>query len=192
MKLSTLAKRLADKTNTPILEGILLGKAPKEDLPGGCMSWTGAYDGGRSRLKLRRTHLGEVYSEQYFDRPVPVIKFQGKKHQVRRLIFQLLFKPDYEYRLIPTCNGNLCVNPLHHSVQRIGVPKNGPEASEIEEPIVSDEWHQADVDELLEFLFLEDAPTTFQEVLDHPFFEEGPPIEMVREGLQKMNKEHLL
>lgn len=191
MKLSTLARRLAEKTGTPILEKVVLGEEPIEALPSDCMPWEGAVDGIRDpRLALRRTYSGEVYSEKRLDRPSPVIKFQGKKLRVVRLIFQLIQKPDYEYRLIRTCEDHpRCVNPLHYSVQRIGTPEQGPE---VEEPTISSDWLQIDVDELLEFLFLEASPTSLEEVMAHPFMEEGPPIEMVRDGLINMNKEHLL
>jgi hypothetical protein len=56
MKLETLAKRLAAKTNTPELEKVVLGQADITTLSMECMLWTGAAQGvsPRPQGKIRR------------------------------------------------------------------------------------------------------------------------------------------
>lgn len=198
MKLSKLASRLANKTGTPELEGVILGERPVEDLPTDCMIWTGATVGrsGKFRQVLTRDGTGAATPSSRRDNPTGIMVVEGKRVFVRRLIYQLLFKPDFEYQMRRQCPEERCVNPLHWKIHTkdlsVHEPEPEPEPEEAEtEPPISSDWLQSDVDECLDYA-LADGPTCWEEVIHHEMFEDNPPPEMVKEALIKANKEHLL
>jgi hypothetical protein len=194
MKLSTLIKRLAEKTDTPILEQVLLGEKGIEELPQTCILWTGSCGNkGRTRVKLKRDSMNRtqmVTEKEYQDVRV---MFQGQRIRVPRLIFQLMFKPNYEYRLYRVCGGeDTCVNPLHWKMKRVEKEDTSlPPEPEIEPVMMGLEWTQEEVDEILELIFDQSVPRSFEELMQHDFLEDSPPEEMIRIGLQKMNKDYL-
>lgn len=110
---------------------------------------------------------------------------------VHRLIYQLIAKPDHEFRMTQICGGDpLCVNPLHWSVKKVepkyedkeegGPPVFQPDA----------DWTDAEIDELLETLFVLRNPLTWSDVIEDVLMTDAP-AEMVRQGLLRMSKDHL-
>ncbi|MCG7629049.1 hypothetical protein MHM88_14655 [Epibacterium sp. MM17-32] len=194
MKLETLAKRLAEKTNTPILEQVVLGEAPITELPTECMTWTGAKLGAAPRKgpRVSREARDGLTIAQVQDQPYGIIRWQKKTISVRRLLFQLINKPDYEFRMRCDCNVPLCVNPLHYTVEDI-TPEDVDQDGHTLEDITFDGdegWELGEVEELVEILLTENEPSSWEEVVDHPLMEDVPP-ELLREVLVKLNKEHL-
>lgn len=193
MKLNTLARRLAEKTGHPILEDILLGNLPISEMPEGCMVWTGAKTrpGREHKPRIRRDGKGWLCPVLEEQRPQAIIRYQKKTHLVRRLIFSILMKPDYEFRMVRTCQGHdLCVNILHYTIEPIALEPPTPPTPSVDEggpPEMSEDWTEDEVRELLEIVLDRGGV----EVLDDPLLFDAPP-KMVREQLIAMGKEHIL
>lgn len=189
MKLLTLAKRLAEKTNTPALEKVVLGELPVTELPMDCMVWTGAKYGGPRRGP--RTHrsvrdglrIEVVENERFYG----VIRWQKKRIAVRRLLFLLINKPDYEFRMFNECGVDLCVNPLHHRVENVDPPEE-PVEEPSEDPDA--DWLLSEVAEIIEIVLLEHEPKSWDDVVAYPLTQDVPH-DMMREVLTQMNKRHL-
>ena len=194
MKLSTLARRLAEKTNTPVLEEVILGEASFEDLPGECIVWTGAKHYSKPAYRYQRRRNSQMLPVPYIvkDRPVGVIRYAGKRHHVHRLVFQLIFKPPYEFRLFRQCGTDLCVNPLHWHLEPLQnhSPPSKPQ-SEPEPPpeLMSMEWTRQDVVDILELKLMTEQPKSFEEVLG--YYDEDVDPDLVREVLIEAGKGHL-
>lgn len=194
MKLETLAKRLAAKTNTPILEKVVLGQAPISDLPSECMIWTGAALYAKKRAKprtLRSPRDGLRMDMIEDERPVGIIrhgkteKGNPKTISVHRLIFTLAMNPQFEFRMWNDCGQPCCVNPMHFEVQETTSTVPEPPA-----PEVNTDWTEDDLEELLEFILAEQDPRSWEDIIGNPDLE-GAPEFMVRDVLKRMNKEHL-
>ena len=194
MRIETLAKRLAQKTNTPVLEDVVLGKRPVQDLPMDHMMWTGAMDGKFDGYKVRKAldRRGEgYYLNMVRSYPIPIIRWQGAKIAVHRLIFQLINKPDYEFRMKNTCCVLGCVNPLHWTAEAI--TRNEPEPDAVPDFMMAsdDAWTDEEVEEMLEILFTEQSPANWGDVMTAPLME-GAPEDKVQRVLAKLNRRHLL
>lgn len=191
MKLETLAKRLAEKTDTPVLEDVILGHREISELPSTCMVWTGAKtrkERSDWQLELIRGGTGYLSAQMVQRNPYAKIKYQGVSHLVSRLMIKLLIDPPYQFRMRQTCSTPLCVNPLHWELNPVEKKKviEVPEAPEIETG-----WTLESTVEMLE-LILEDVPppSSWEEVINHIDME-GAPEHLVRTGLIQINKEHL-
>lgn len=192
MKIETLFRRLAEKTNTPQLEQILKGKAPLTDLPDHCMVWTGPkIIRDKPRFQRRMTTRG--WNEWIVPAQPPTAKivWQGKMMQVQRLLIQLLMKPDYEYRARHVCHTELCVNPLHYGIEPLYLQPPRPVADIPECPEISSEWTREEVDEMVEILLTEENPLCWNDIINTTHLE-GAPEDLVREVLKEKRKEHLL
>lgn len=188
MRLETLAKRLAQKTNTPILEQVILGQANLEELPATCMIWTGAKNGDGIRMRTSRNSKRGILVERVVERAYGVINWQGKRTSVARLVFQLTQKPDYEFSLWNCCGVGLCVNPRHYQVKTPVVEIEAQEGSfyvGTDEDIPEDE-----LEELIEIMLLNYDPRSWDDVASAEILE-GISHEQIRGMLLKMNKEHL-
>lgn len=193
MKLETLAKRLAERTGTPVLEDVILKDKEISELPSECMVWTGAKTRKvRSNYRLEMIQSGNGYtSAQMVQRnPYAKIKYQGTTHLVPRLLIKLLLDPPYQFRMTQICVTPLCVNPLHWEMNRVEPNRiKIPEVPDI--PEIETSWSLETTVEMLE-LILEDVPppSCWEDVINHIDLE-GAPEHLVREGLIKINKEHL-
>ena len=188
MRIETLAKRLAEKTNTPILEQVILDQADMRDLPMSCMPWMGAKLGTRPRMRTNRHTQKGLLVEHVSERPYGVISWQGNRISVSRLIFQLIQKPDYRFRMWNECETPLCVNPFHFRIEKIEEEEQQPEETFFigeDEDIAEEE-----IEELVEILLTDYDPRSWQEVIEAEILE-GIPHEPIRKMLIKMNKEHL-
>jgi len=194
MRRETLFKRLAEKTNYPLLEKILLGEVPHEDLTMDCLPWTGA--------KMARTSNGRVKSincrkqglrvtQVFNERQYGVINWQKKQTPVHRVLFLLLYKPSYEFKMANHCGTPLCVNPLHFEIREVTGEHKPPPISEIPPmPDLDDPWSPEEVEEIVEMLLDQHTPTCWEDVISRPMME-GVPHDMVREYLTSINKGHL-
>lgn len=193
MKLETLAKRLAKKTNTPILEQIVLGQAPITDLPSECMIWTGGAFQEKERKGLRTSRSrsdGLRIDKIENERPFGVIR-RGKTEKgapktisVHRLIFSLAVKPQFKFRMWNDCGVPRCVNPLHFEVQETSPSIPEPPLE------VNTDWTEDELEELLEVILTEQDPRSWEDIINDPNLEDAPES-MVRDVLKRLNKEHL-
>lgn len=182
MKLETYARRLAEKTNTPILEQILLGRAPFSDLPHTCMPWTGRTAGPKERrVKVRVMQNGPVQVEE---KPYGVLVVEGKRIPAHRYIFMLMHRPQYEFRMRNDCGNTLCCNPMHWTV--FGEPANEPEPCFEEEP-----WTQSDVNALLDQALATRQLNSWQDVTQCLLLLDCPH-EMLVQALKEFRKTELL
>ena len=192
MKLETLAKRLAEKTGTPVLEQVILGQEPVERLPDDHMIWTGAAN-GRSfghRLIKRRDANNVAFPDMILDMPYGVVNWQGKRISVHRLIFQLIVKPDYEFRMTTACGVSCCVHPLHWEVSKVEPAHKETDAVPDFEFSGDDDWTSEEVEELVEIVLGEQSPETWDDVLLSPLME-GVPEDLLRACLLDLGKGHL-
>lgn len=135
-------------------------------------------------------------SFQMVNRPLyATIKYQGNKFLVQRLIYQLIAKPDFEYRMTRLCPNELCVNPMHWEVNPI---LNREMAPKIEfSPMEEDEfpgmdWTQEDTEEMVDAILGDDPPPTcWDEVINHIDLM-GAPEDWVRGALIRFNREDLM
>lgn len=190
MNLNILAKRLAEKTHTPILAQVILGEAPIEALPNECMVWTGARSFGQRhvRRKLQRGRDKFLYPTTTIVKPYGQITYQGKRMVVQRLVYQLLMNPPQDFRLTQLCQTDCCVNPLHWSM----TPLREEADVEVEAPPEFHEgWNEAEVDEIVGVYFDMEVPSNWEEIVNHPLLQDVP-TEMLRDALVRIHKEHLL
>jgi hypothetical protein len=192
MRLETLAKRLADKTNTPILEQIILDEALITDLPETCMIWTGTANHNSKETRFRRVRAadGSVWLTAALDEPQGLIQFEGKRQMVNRLIMSLVAKPDFEFRMTKECQSPLCVNPIHWSIRETLPKKALPPEEDTEMGINQGAWTFKEAEELIEILLTEQSPKCFEDVVNATLMEECPH-DLAREVLLKLNKGHL-
>jgi len=192
VKLETLAKRLAEKTGVPLLEQVVLGKAPVTDLSMDHIIWRGALKGNGEGLRLltRRDANNVAYPDFIRETPYGVIMWQKRRISVHRLLFQLTTQPDYEYRMYSDCQIPGCVHPLHWTVEKI--ERTEPEPDEVPDFEISggDDWTPEEVVELVEILLTEQAPKNWEEVIAAELME-GVPEGMLRNCLNEMGKGHL-
>ncbi|MDF0603574.1 hypothetical protein P1J78_22855 [Psychromarinibacter sp. C21-152] len=194
MRIETLARRLAQKTNEPLIEKLVLGEIEVTDLPMEHIIWTGNADGGTNthRSKMERDYGNLPYKTVVRDKKRPVIKWQGKRIGVARLLFQIATKPNFEFRLKSLCGEDMCVNPLHRTVEQINgqfAPPPPEEAPDIGNR-GDDDWTFEEGVEIAEMMLTENTPTCWDEVVALPITE-GMPEDLLREVLIHLNKEHL-
>lgn len=195
MKIETLAKRIAEKTDSPVMGDVILGSAVPQDLPTECVLWAGATTGKRAlRQRVRRDYGNLAYPGFEFDRPRAVVNFEKKRHYVNRLLFEKLASPGFPYRLEPLCGQDLCVNPLHFHPKEIR-PGGYETFSEVEAPpedfSMDDPWTIEEAAEIIEMALTEHSPTTWFDLMKLPCMEDVPKT-MVSEYLASINKQHLL
>lgn len=185
MKLETLARRLAEKTNTPELEDVILGQSNIDTLPMTCMEWTGAAFGVSPRKDFRKSRSSARgwQVDLVKDKPYGVMQWQGKVIAVRRLIFQLINKPDFPFRMWNTCGSTLCVNPFHYSITSVE-----PAEETIVEIEDGDAFPYEEALEIVEAVLTGHDLENFRE---NPMLEDIPE-DLLREVLTDLNKEHLL
>lgn len=194
MKLNTLAKRLAEKTATPILEQVILGEAPITALPSECMIWSGRRTiPSRKRVnQLRRSPEGFLYPVNRVLIPYGVVKYQTKTWLVHRLITNLVQNIEGDFLMECLCERELCVNPLHWHAKP--VKSKDPETDEITDlqpPEFSDDWTVAEVNEVLETYLDRYTPRDWRDIEAAPMLMDVPRT-MLREALIRFNKEHLI
>ena len=172
MKIETLAKRIGDKTNCPELAQALLGNLSYMDLPSGCIVWTGGVSNPKhiSRMRLSRTRSKKVDVRVVHEPSRAFIVYDGRRQYVQRLVFELLVKPDVEFRLTNNCGNTLCVSPTHWSprLKEVAIP-----VDEIPDSVfdLSDE----EANTLIEMMLAHDIrPRNWSEVLAHPYMEDVP------------------
>lgn len=189
MRIELLAKRLADKTGTPLLEQVVLKQASVLDLPTRCMLWTGSMSGPHRvpRMRKVRDHHNMQYASVVVARAYSIINHKGGRVSVPRLIHLLLHRPDHQFRMRALCESPCCVNPLHWSADPVDTPMRVP----VDFSFSDNEWSDADVEEILEILLTEYSPKTWADVIAAPIMD-GAPEEMIRKGLTKLGKRHLL
>lgn len=182
MKKETLAKRIAQKAGCPELGPYILGLTEKETLPTHCLPWQGMREGLVIRPRMVR-----VGFELRMRTPAQVsrIRFQGQKHQVNRLIKILRDNPQEKFRMRKICPTPFCVNPLHWEMVVTTTVLTQ------EEPTMDlDEWTSQDVEEMLEILFTEHNPKTWDEVINAPLMHGAPPA-LIVPILKRWHKTHL-
>lgn len=188
MKLETLIRRLADRTNCPELEQVLLGKADITSLPMDCLLWQDV-----DPQKMTPRFVMQKGSRVLIRDPIyPRLQYAGKKHIVSRLIFELMTAPNYEYRMYNRCGHTTCVNPLHWDVEKIK-QENVPvpqDSTPIPECSYSDEWTEQDVMEVTEIVIARDDPKTFEELIANPSLE-GAPRDIIEAYLASIGKDLL-
>lgn len=186
MKLETLAKRIATKTDCPELGHYLLtGELPEFV---GCILWTGSVYPKVAQLQFNRHWDGTRYP--VWRQPSPKIGFKGKHHRVSRLMYELVNEPDpgFPFRIFNICENPLCLNPRHWEIRLRGgevleTPSDEPD------PVIDPGWTVQDVEEMLE-MTLETNPKNWDEIMDNEMMEGAPP-DLVKEFLIRFNKEHL-
>lgn len=179
---------MADTTGTPVLEDIILGKAPMSNLPEGCMIWTGATHGGNGpRVKVVGKKTGYPVISVVTDPLVGKMRWKGKYALVHRVVFELVAKPDYEFRMSTQCNVPCCVNPRHWEVTPV-VKKHEFLPDDI--PFDNGEWTLEEVEGFAEILLTEQYPKNWQDVISAPLMTEVPH-DLLRQVLIKLNKKHL-
>lgn len=191
MRTEILAKRLADKCSTPLLEQVLLKVVPVTDLSMECMIWTGRVSGTSNvpRLKKGRDSQNLPYMHMVTDRSYSVIVHEGRRVVVHRLIHQLLFSPVVEFRMRSLCGGPRCINPMHWFADPVTQQEELAGVRDI--TFASDDWTEGDVEELIDILLTENPPRRWDEVVNSPIMD-GVPADMIRQVLTKIGKRHLL
>lgn len=180
MKLETLAKRLAEKTNCPDLEQVILGKA---ELSNECLIWSGRVTNPTSPTGFRWDHGEMRYGR---NNPYPMINFQGRPIGVHRLLFLLIIKPNFEFRMQRTCTGSPnCVNPMHFDILAAS-----QSASEPEPEFTVGSWTKEEVLQMLEILLTEQEPKSWEDVNTSPLMDSAPH-EMIRMALISLGKGYL-
>ncbi|GGA29941.1 hypothetical protein [Neptunicoccus cionae] len=199
MKIEILAKRVAQKTKSPILEKLILGEVGRDDLPENCMIWTGASTGRSGpRMRYKRGYDNIPELTIIMDRPRPVVNFSGKRHSVNRLLFDFATKLDYPYRLESSCGEAMCVNPVHYLPKAIrpggfaAQETCDMELSQVQDgpAFVEDPWTLQEVGEFVETALEEHSPTSWQSLIELTFLGEVPHV-LIDEYLKKIGKDHL-
>ena len=190
MRIELLAKRLAEKTGTPLLEQVVLKQASVLDLPTSCMIGTGTMSGtaGVPRIKKVRDSQNLPYMHMVADRAYSIINHERRRVSVPRLIHLLAFSPKYEFRMRALCETSRCVNPLHWAVDDVQPAGPSPEVADFSFP--DNDWSAEDVEELVEILLTESSPETWKDVVAAPIMD-GAPEDLIRKGLTKLGKRHL-
>lgn len=194
MKLNTLAKRLAEKTGTPVLEQVILGEVPIEALPEECMIWSGTRTiPERRRVNfLRRNHDGFLYPINRTESPYGTISYETQRWLAHRLIVKLVRNLQGDFTTESLCGQELCVNPTHWHAKAV-VPKVKEDTEELppEPPEMSDDWTVAEVNEVLETYLDHYNPRSWEDINSAPMLIDVPRG-MLKEALLRFNKEHLL
>lgn len=195
MKLEHYARRLAQKTGTPILEDIILEKKRVNDLPHNCMPWSGARtfsSSHRLRTKVVRDYDRRPYKHPVVETPYGLIVVEGRRLLVHRYIFMLVMKSPAEFNMRNECGNTLCCNLLHWSVRGMSILLPAREAEPIGDFNYDDEpWTQKDVNWLLDQALSNYTPTTWEELIGLDLMQDCPH-EMVVRALQYDRKLDLL
>lgn len=194
MKLETLAKRLAKNTGCPALEQVILGQADIHALPMECMPWTGRTQAKPGVvIKKCRDRSGMVYPSAVIVKPTGIVEFDGKRHPAHRLIFSLMTKPTYEFRMTQRCGTPLCVNPLHWDVQEIEGSSPPPPPPAVVIPDIPEEepWSLTEAEGLVETYLTTHEPRGWDELIVSDLLMDIPH-DLLREVLIKLRRTHLL
>lgn len=181
MRFELLIKRIAEKTNTPLLEKALLERDLDQLPTNRCMVWTGK---SSKEGLISKTIRGAGFLPErvpVYRRPNGVFQVNGRQEYVHRWVYNHFLPQSGPFRLTNLCGNTLCVNPYHWG------PGKLPEPEEIPEPEISEDWTHEEALELLE-LYL-----TTNETLDpeHPLLIDIPE-DLLREVLTNLNKKHLI
>jgi hypothetical protein len=180
MKIEILAKRLAEKTNTPALFDFIMGTRSYKELPLDCMLWTGRKTiSGRSRKMFRDNQNIPVFCTAH-RRPMGQIQVNKSTEYVHRLIYKILIRPSFEFRMENRCGNPLCVNPKHWEIYN-GIP---------EVDYGSPDWSPEEVQEAVDGMLSRYQVLSWDDVIANPLTMDCPH-DMLRECLTKMNREHL-
>lgn len=194
MKLETLAKRISEKTDCPQLGLAILGLIQKEEIPLQCLPWKGgrAIKGERTRLATRRDYGGLADKVPVQDNPRVQINWEGQRHYVPRLVYDLLYQPKAPYRLMNRCGDTTCVNPFHWYPFESQTPE-GQSEEDLLEALMSDAYEvsEEDADNAVEQMLTYEIPTCWGDVLASQYVIDIPEG-MLIETLRQKNKEHLL
>lgn len=180
MRIELLAKRLAEKTNTPQLADFVLGRKSVNELPNECMVWTGKRTVTGLTVKIQRDALNIPVSYRAVRKPLGQIQFAGKMEYVHRLVYRLLIKPDYEFHMRNICGNSLCCNPKHWDVS-----SNRPEVV-----FSFEEWKPEEVEEAVEAMLSRYDVLNWNDVVENPLMQDIPH-QMIRDCLTRLRKEHL-
>lgn len=180
MKLETLAKRLAEKTNTPALEAFILGKRSPSEIKNDCMIWTGKSTLAGIRTVVDRDCQNIPVRYRTIRRAMGQIQVDGKAEYVHRLVFKLITKPDFEFTMRNICGNSLCCNPKHWEVSS--------QIPQVE--IDTAEWTLEEAEETVEAMLARYEITCWDDVITNPLMQDIPP-ELIRQALLNLNKDHL-
>lgn len=180
MKIEILAQRLAQKTNTPALYDFIMGTRPYSELPLDCMFWTGKQTMSGKSIKMQRdSHNIPVFGTTY-RRPMGQIQVDKRTEYVHRLVYKILTRPSFEFRMENRCGNPLCVNPKHWEVYN-GIP---------EVDYGSPDWTAEEVQEAVDGMLSRYQVLSWDDVIINPLTMDCPH-DMLRECLTNMNREHL-
>lgn len=189
MKFEKVIRRLAEKAGCPQLEQVILGELPISVLPETCLPWRGNHTRVGLRVKKERGSGNLAYPTMVHDQGYGVIKIGGKKTPVHRYIFQLIYRPKFEYTMRKQCGTPLCCNPLHWTIRPIG---EEPQKADIPEPVMELEpWSQAEVNDLLDQAFVSYDLSSWEEIISNPLMLDCPH-DMIKVALKSFRKEGLL
>lgn len=178
MKIELLAKRIAQKTNTPVLEDILLGRGP--ELSNECMLWTGKKTQAVVRIAKDRNSQNIPVFYRSKGRAMGQIQVDGRIEYVHRLVFKILSKPDFEFIMRNICGNSLCCNPKHWDVK-----------TPMDEVVMDDgDWTPEEVEETVDAMLNRYEVTCWADVAENPLMQDIPD-RMIRDCLIALNKEHL-
>ena len=182
MRIELLAKRLAEKTNTPVLEEFLLGRKSVNELPNECMIWTGKKTVAGLTIKPQRDSRNIPVAYRAIRKPLGQMMVSGKIEYTHRLVYKLLVKPDYEFQMRNICGNTLCCNPKHWDV-----------SSNTPEPVFDlnfNQWEPEEVEEAVEAMLSRYDVLNWNDVIENPLMQDIPHP-MIRDCLIKLRKEHL-
>ncbi len=184
MKIEILAKRLAQKTNTPSLAKFILGERPYGELPLDCMIWTGGKTISGYGIKSSRDSRNIPTPYRVMRRSRGRINFGGKSEYVHRLIYTILLKPEHNFTMENLCGNPLCANPRHWEVFAHALPAPPPV------DYGDAEWTMEEVEESVDAMLGRYQIQSWEDVITNPLTMDIPHG-LLREQLIKINKEHL-
>lgn len=180
MRIEILAKRLAQKTNTPALEDFILGRRSLAELPNDCMVWTGKATSSGVYIKQDRDCKNIPVKYRTMRRPLGQIQVEGRTEYTHRLVFKLLTKPTTEFQMRNICGKSLCCNPKHWDV-----------STDTPQIVIDDSpWTLEEAEEAVEMFLTRYEPKSWDDVVVNPLLQDIPH-DMLREILIKNHKEHL-
>ncbi len=177
-----LAERLAQKTNTPSLAKFILGERSYGELPLDCMIWTGRKTLCGFGMKMGRDSNNIPSPYSIIRRSMGQIQVNGKREYVHRLVYKIITRPQFEFRMENKCGNPLCANPKHWEVYS--------EAIAPEVVFDTNEWTAEEVEESVDAMLGRYSVFCWEDVITNPLTMDIPHG-LLREQLIKINKEHL-
>lgn len=184
MKIEILAKRLAQKTNTPCLADFILGKKAYCELPFDCMIWTGGKSISGTGVKRSRDGRNIPTPHVVMRRSIGRIHFGGKSEYVHRLIYAILLKPEHDFTMENRCGNPLCANPRHWEVFTHALSL--PPPVDFGDP----EWTEEEIEQAVDGMLGRYVVHSWEDVITNPMTMDIPH-HLLRDHLVKINKEHL-